>query len=326
MYNFLSIHTCEFISDLLIGKCIDYYKVLGVKKSAKQSDIKKAYRKLALKYHPDKNVGNEEEGTTATLFHICVVLYNLSLQHMRVATKKFAAVSEAYETLSDPTKRREYDLSLSDDNVGGSHTGGFDGYNQYRWENSPRHENIDPFNMMKTMFDNFMSGSHSKDSSGQRRQQQWHQGQQEPDPYKGSVVHTLNANVFPVGKKDCNFVWVVVYSSSSGRKFHEVANKLKKVAGKLKSKYGVKTGNLDCDVYNKLCKKLKVMEYPSFGVVYDGQNFFMKGKQDVSRVEELLIENMEHFVKNIRLPQQVIDLSQNQCLKVPFGTLTTFPM
>lgn len=65
---------------------VDYYNVLGVSKSATQDDIKKAYRKLALKWHPDKNPDNKEE-----------------------AEKKFKEVAEAYEVLSDKSKRDEYD-------------------------------------------------------------------------------------------------------------------------------------------------------------------------------------------------------------------------
>lgn len=63
----------------------DYYKVLGVDKSASQEDIKKAYRKLALKYHPDKNPGNKQ------------------------AEETFKKISEAKEVLSDPEKRAKYD-------------------------------------------------------------------------------------------------------------------------------------------------------------------------------------------------------------------------
>ena len=59
----------------------DYYKILGVKKTAKEKDLKKAYRKLALKWHPDKNIKNKE-----------------------AATKKFEQISEAYEILSDPVR------------------------------------------------------------------------------------------------------------------------------------------------------------------------------------------------------------------------------
>lgn len=65
---------------------VDYYKVLDVTKSATTADIKKAYRKLALKWHPDKNPDNPEE-----------------------ANKRFKEISEAYEVLSDEKKRRVYD-------------------------------------------------------------------------------------------------------------------------------------------------------------------------------------------------------------------------
>lgn len=63
----------------------DYYKVLGVNKNATKDEIKKAYRKLAVKYHPDKNKGNKE------------------------AEEKFKEVNEANEVLSDDEKRKKYD-------------------------------------------------------------------------------------------------------------------------------------------------------------------------------------------------------------------------
>jgi curved DNA-binding protein CbpA len=64
------------------------YFVLGVEKNSSQTDIKKAYQKLARRYHPDKNIGDEQ----------------------RVAVL-FQEVKTAYETLSNPVKQREYDES-----------------------------------------------------------------------------------------------------------------------------------------------------------------------------------------------------------------------
>jgi curved DNA-binding protein len=63
----------------------DYYKILGVNKKATKEEIKKAYKKLALKYHPDRNSGNKE------------------------AEEKFKKISEAYAVLSDNEKRKQYD-------------------------------------------------------------------------------------------------------------------------------------------------------------------------------------------------------------------------
>ncbi len=63
----------------------DYYEVLGVDKNASADEVKKAYKKLAIKYHPDRNPGNKE------------------------AEEKFKEAAEAYEVLSDSTKRAQYD-------------------------------------------------------------------------------------------------------------------------------------------------------------------------------------------------------------------------
>ncbi len=67
----------------------NYYEMLGINKSASSSEIKKAYRTLAIKYHPDRNLGN------------------------KAAEEKFKDINEAYEVLSDQTKRVQYDQSIS---------------------------------------------------------------------------------------------------------------------------------------------------------------------------------------------------------------------
>ena len=80
----------------------DYYEVLGVEKTASDAEIKKAYRKLAIQYHPDKNPGNKE------------------------AEEKFKEAAEAYSVLSDKDKRSRYD-QFGHAGVGGAAGGGFSG-------------------------------------------------------------------------------------------------------------------------------------------------------------------------------------------------------
>jgi DnaJ family protein B protein 11 len=87
-----AIVTLYFIASLVLHLAIgkggpnrDFYKILGVTKSASPAEIKKAYRALSLKWHPDKNPDDAS------------------------AVDKFTDVSAAYEALSDPDKRRKYD-------------------------------------------------------------------------------------------------------------------------------------------------------------------------------------------------------------------------
>ena len=85
----------------------DYYEVLGVAKTATADEIKKAYRKKAIQYHPDRNPGDKE------------------------AEEKFKEAAEAYEVLSNPDKRSRYDqfgfAGVDGATGGGSGFGGFGG-------------------------------------------------------------------------------------------------------------------------------------------------------------------------------------------------------
>ena len=84
----------------------DYYEVLGVDKSASADEIKKAYRKKALQYHPDKNPGD------------------------KAAEDKFKEAAEAYDVLSDATKKSRYDQfgHAGVDGMGSGGAGGFGGF------------------------------------------------------------------------------------------------------------------------------------------------------------------------------------------------------
>jgi len=87
---------------------VDYYKLLGIEKSATQKDVKSAYRKLARKYHPDLNPNDKD------------------------AKRKFQQINEANEVLSDPEKRKKYDQYGKD----WQHSEQFEQQNQYRQQNT----------------------------------------------------------------------------------------------------------------------------------------------------------------------------------------------
>lgn len=90
----------------------DYYKLLGVEKNASEGDLKKAFRKLSMEYHPDRNPDNPE------------------------AENKFKEINEAYSTLSDPQKRSKYD-NPNPMRGFGDIFGGMGGFSQQRQKPNP---------------------------------------------------------------------------------------------------------------------------------------------------------------------------------------------
>ena len=117
----------------------DYYEVLGLQKGASDNDIKKAFRKMAMKYHPDKNPGD------------------------KVAEEKFKEINEAYAVLSDPEKKEKYDRfghAGVDPNSGfGGGAGGFGGFGGFE----------DIFDMFGGAFGGFGDGSRGRRNNGPRK-------------------------------------------------------------------------------------------------------------------------------------------------------------
>lgn len=122
----------------------DYYEVLGVDKSASQDEVKKAYRKLAKKHHPDMNKDNKEE-----------------------AEEKFKVLSEAYEVLADPEKRSKYDKYGHAGLEGAFGADGFD------WNDFTHYTDISDifgdFLGGGNIFDAFFGGGRGRRSTGPAR-------------------------------------------------------------------------------------------------------------------------------------------------------------
>jgi molecular chaperone DnaJ len=90
----------------------DYYKTLGVDKKATPEELKKAYRKLARKYHPDRNPGDEQ------------------------AEARFKEISQAHDVLGDPEKRKQYDTGAGPFATGAGPGGGFGGFGNFDFDGS----------------------------------------------------------------------------------------------------------------------------------------------------------------------------------------------
>ena len=123
---------------------IDYYKILGVDKSASEEEIKKAYRKLARKHHPDLNPNDKE------------------------ANKKFQQINEANEVLSDPEKRKKYDQYGKD----WQHAEQFEQARQQR-QQQPRGDSGYDFSgdFNDTDFSDFFSAMFGQQAGGERSRQ-----------------------------------------------------------------------------------------------------------------------------------------------------------
>ena len=125
----------------------DYYEVLGISKNATQDEIKKAYRKLAKKYHPDANPDNKEE-----------------------AEAKFKEVNEAYENLSDPQKRKMYDQFGHNGPQGfGGQGGGPFGQGGYYSYSSSGFDNFGDFGDLGDIFSSFFGGGFGGRTSSSRK-------------------------------------------------------------------------------------------------------------------------------------------------------------
>ena len=126
----------------------DYYEVLGVNRNATDDELKKAYRKLAKKYHPDANPNNKAE-----------------------AEAKFKEVNEAYENLSDPQKRKMYDQFGTTDPQGFGGSGGpFGGQGGYYSYSSSGFDGFGDFGDLGDIFSSFFGGGFGGRSSSSRRQ------------------------------------------------------------------------------------------------------------------------------------------------------------
>lgn len=295
------------------SKDLDYYKVLGIKRKSSGKEIKSAYRKLALKYHPDKVLEAEKEESE----------------------DKFIKVSEAYAILSDEKKRDVYDkygksgLEAFERGVdpeeagfgfgggGGSAGNGFGGgggQNTFNFGGGQQggggpHGQKFAFNLFEEMFRQQGGGG------GGGSQQQKPQAPADLFPRGESDVSKLGSPKFP--DETSKYLWLVMFYSNELRECAKAQPALEQLADKLKTKGTYKVGAIDCKKNPQeaaFCKKrgVSAKKLPRFGFIVDGEIAFYDDKEGIitsmKQLHDFAVANMPHsLVENINHPSQLPD-------------------
>ncbi|KAL3668943.1 hypothetical protein V7S43_006231 [Phytophthora oleae] len=278
----------------------DYYKVLGVTKQFSDRELKKAYRQLALKYHPDKaeNAEDKEE-----------------------AKEKFVEVSEAYEVLSDADKRKEYDdaRQFGGGAGGNGFPGGFGGQGGRRRTSD---ENMASFTkMFENIFGHGFGGAGGgaggfgggfpegagfgggMGGRGMPNEFQFdgmdgfgHGGRPgargQPQPRQPTTLYGTDSPVKALSKKKfpgkhANNEWLVQFYEMDVPSA-EFRGKFENVARDLNRK--VRVGAVNCDKYAKLCRANGIKKFPTFAYIWEGQLHKYEGEVDEYEVYNFAIE------------------------------------
>ena len=312
----------------------DYYAVLGLRKTAKEKEIKSNYRKLALKYHPDKvKDGDDPEEN----------------EHI------FVKISQAYAVLNDKEKKKVYDQyginglhafekghdpasagfgggfgggrsSSSSSSSSNSHGGqgfreGFSGQNfnfNFGGSGSERqgfagggsNGGFDPFSMFENMF-----GSRKKTRGGRgggNQQQHQKQQQQRPElfPKGASAVAKLGKPKFP-DRRSKN-MWLIIFYANDNTESRKVSEKYNTLAGQKNLPY--RLGAVDCRMSSReenFCseKGIDIATLPKFGFVVDGElityNDYESQRSSTKDFHSFCMSNMpKQYINNINnLPQ-----------------------
>ncbi|XP_019096162.1 PREDICTED: dnaJ protein ERDJ3A [Camelina sativa] len=325
----LAISIVLVVSTLLLlnaeAKSADPYKVLGVSRDAKQREIQKAFHKLSLKYHPDKN---KNKG----------------------AQEKFAEINNAYEILSDEKKRKNYDLygdekgqpgfdsgfpggnggySYSSSgggfNFGGPGGGGWQnmggggGSKSFSFSFGGPSENSFGFGM-DDIFNMFSGGSSKgKDqfggfgSSSSKSESRSKSG-------TAATIRTINSQVYKKEILDQGMTWLVLsyLPSQRGTQYHE--STIEEVAESFQG--AIKVGRINCETESSLCKQLGIV--PRRAPRLFVYSYTSSGKATLAEYTEELVskkvksfcqEHLPRFSKRIDL--NTFDVSAVGSQKIP---------
>jgi len=253
--------------------CIeDYYKILGVNRKATQPEIRRAFKKLALKYHPDKTK-DKSDG----------------------AREKFAKIANAYETLNDPQKRKEYDDELDGkvnfNNFGSSdHNGRYSQHYSSGGNSRFNRGDFDFGDIFGDMFgDNNGFGFGGGFGAG-------HGNKKKNKPFENTNVIILKMNNIKDLYKRTE-VWFVLFYKYGEKKLVEVFKSLA-----TKSIGLFKIAAVNCEEDEEICEEFNVEKHPMILYFSDNSNDSeeaYKGNKTVEDLFSFASKHMQNFVKKL---------------------------
>ena len=269
---------------IVLGICgKDYYKILGVKKDASKAEIKRAFKKLSLKYHPDKNKDNPEK-----------------------AKEKFIEIANAYEVLSDDKQRKIYDQygeeGIKEQQQGGHPGGGM-------------HFNFggnfdDIFSQFFGGGGGFRSGFggggqrfHFQTGGGGRRggfHQQEEEEYEEDNKNYFENTDVINIKMGSLSKLySRNEIWFILFFKSNDKNFKPMQELIKTLAEKT---YGIfKVGAINCKSDEEICDEFSVHSTPKIFYFPENGNEEVeyKGQKEWEKIFKFGATKMQSFVRVI---------------------------
>ncbi|KAK1321976.1 hypothetical protein QJS10_CPA03g01186 [Acorus calamus] len=304
------------------AKTLDPYKVLGVDKGASQRDIQKAFHKLSLQYHPDKN---KNKG----------------------AQEKFAQINNAYEILSDEEKRKNYDMygdEKGNPGFNGGNFGGQDGYTYFSGDGpGNNHFSFRPDGWQRMggqdsqsfsfsfggpgagsssfgfgdIFSNFFGGDMKS-----RNQFGGFGGSAGPKSGFSSpiTIQSINAQFFNKEIADQGLTWLLLSYTPTSKEYHIFESALEEVAGSLQG--AAKAGSINCQNEQVLCKELGIFPARSARVfVYSfrsnerGSLVEFSGELDAKNLKKFCQDHLPRYSKRVDLSR--FDFSSVAVDKLP---------
>ena len=276
---------------LSISECgEDYYKILGVKRNASKHEIKKAFNKLSLKYHPDKNKDNPEK-----------------------AKEKFIKIANAYEVLSNDTKRKIYD-QYGEEGVKANEQGG--GTGQTNFQNMNLKDIFDKFfgsgvggrtkftiNMgvggggrrgygFEDIFSG-MGGGHQQQGRGRNNNVM-----KNKNYFKNTKVITLQMKNLSLLLSRKN-IWFVYFYRQGDQNFEPYVKSMIEFSDKTKGIFN--GGAVNCIENEEICDEYNVRRTPS--IVFFGENendhSIYKGKIDFNSLFNFATKRMSYYVNEV---------------------------